>query len=356
MKAQPIRIGALALVAVSFFVSGCAPECVDFSDCADKGKAAQAEFTCDNGVCKAGSPFPGVDAGSAGGGTGGGTTGGGGGATGGGGGSTGGGGGSTGGGGGSTGGGGGSTGGGGGTTGGGGGTSGPQGAYTASLSAAQAVPASASTDTGAGTFTLSALSDGGYNLAWSVTHTIGGGGISGGLKTGLAGFPGTNVVAFSSFASPITGSLDLADPSEIAGGRVFVSLSKANNEIRGQIIPAGNRLWTAQLNTSTPGTTFGGAQFVAPTDGGLVSYLGEWTSDVVPTASHIHQGGAAGTGAVIVPLSLTADGGGLSGTFDPATLAAGDTDGGLYVNVHTSGAPGWPHSRADRQALTAPRS
>ncbi|MDP1824484.1 MAG: hypothetical protein Q8L48_14615 [Archangium sp.] len=112
MKAHPLKVAALASVAVSLFLysSSCAPECVDFADCADKAKAAKAEFTCESGVCKAGSPFP--DAGVGGGG---GTTGGGGGTTGGGGGTTGGGGGTTGGGGGATGGGGGATGGGGGT-------------------------------------------------------------------------------------------------------------------------------------------------------------------------------------------------------------------------------------------------
>jgi len=122
-----------AFVAAPFALTGCAPECVDFADCAEKAKAEKKEFTCESGVCKAGTPFP--DAGSAGGGggttgggggttgggTGGGTTGGGGGTTGGGGGTTGGGGGTTGGGGGATGGGGGATGGGGGATGGGGG-------------------------------------------------------------------------------------------------------------------------------------------------------------------------------------------------------------------------------------------
>ncbi|MDP1828916.1 MAG: Ig-like domain-containing protein [Archangium sp.] len=101
-----------AFVTAPFALTGCAPECVDFADCADKAKAEKKEFTCESGVCKPGSPFP--DAGTTGGG--GGTTGGGGGTTGGGGGTTGGGGGTTGGGGGST------TGGGGGSTGGGGGS------------------------------------------------------------------------------------------------------------------------------------------------------------------------------------------------------------------------------------------
>jgi hypothetical protein len=96
-----------ALVGVPFALlsQGCAPECVDKADCADKG----ANYTCVDNVCVVGNP-----AGDAG-------TGGGGGAMGGGGGTTGGGGGTMGGGGGTTGGGGGTTGGGGGTTGGGGG-------------------------------------------------------------------------------------------------------------------------------------------------------------------------------------------------------------------------------------------
>lgn len=334
---------ALTIITLSAGIglAGCIPNLTGAACVADDNCPSTQHCGADQ-KCQPGAP----DGGSAGGGGGGSPTGGGGGDTGGGGGTTGGGGGTTGGGGGTTGGGGGTTGGGGGTTGGGGGTTDggslippPQGPYIATLSAAQAVPPSSSSGTGEETFTLSALSDAGYNLSWSITHSLGSGGVSGGLKTGLAGFPGTTVVAFSNFATPITGSLDLADPNEIASGQVFVSLTKANSEIRGQIIPAGNSLWTAQLNTSTPGATFGGSQFVVPTDGGAVSYVGAWTSDVVPTASHIHQGGAGGTGNVIIPLSLSPDGGGFFGTFDRATLAAGDTDGGLYVNVHTTAAP-----------------
>ncbi|MDP2272734.1 MAG: ice-binding family protein [Archangium sp.] len=111
-----------ASIFVPFFLAGCAPECVDVFDC-------DPQFTCVNGACTAGSPFPdagsgGMGGGSAtGGGSGGGATGGGS-AVGGGGGSAvgGGGGGATGGGGGAaTGGGGGAIGGGGGATGGGGG-------------------------------------------------------------------------------------------------------------------------------------------------------------------------------------------------------------------------------------------
>lgn len=55
----------LALIAVPFLLvaTGCQPECVDYFDCATKAKAAGQEFTCDNGTCKAGTPFK-VDAGT----------------------------------------------------------------------------------------------------------------------------------------------------------------------------------------------------------------------------------------------------------------------------------------------------
>jgi hypothetical protein len=222
--------------------------------------------------------------------------------------------------------------------GGGGGTVDPAGAYVASLSRAQA-PGSASNETGSGTFTVLALTDGGYNLTWAVTHTAGGG-TTGGIRTGLAGFPGTAWIAFPSAASPVAGTQDItpAQADLVREGRTFVTFTRQSNEFRGQIIPAGNSLWTARLNTPTPGATFGGVQFVVPVDGGAVSYLGAWTADVAAELAHIHQGGPAGTGGVIVPLALTADAGGLSGTFDPATLEAGNTDGGLYVNVHTTDA------------------
>jgi CHRD domain len=67
-----------------------------------------------------------------------------------------------------------------------------------------------------------------------------------------------------------------------------------------------------------------------------VTYWGSWTGDVEATMSHIHQGGAAGTGNVVVPLTLTADAGGFSGTFPLVDLTnATNSDGGFYVNVHT---------------------
>lgn len=342
MKAERLKVAVLALFAVPLFLTGCAPECVDVYDCAAKAQKAGEPFTCDNGVCKAGSPFP--DAGS----------------------------GETGGGGGETGGGGGATGGGGGATGGGGGTTEDAGtdagvvdagmvdagtpdagtpdagqvdpnvgAYIASLSAAQAFPASSSTETGSGTFAVTAIGDGGYSLAATVTHSMTGGGITGGLDEGFAGFAGTTLAAFTSFASPITQTIALtpAQAANLARGGAYVTLTKANAEIRGQIIPAGNSLWTAQLETSTPGASRGGAQFVVPADGGAVSYYGTWTSDVVATASHIHQGGAGGTSGSIVGLSVFADAGGFSGTFPRVDVTTIDTDGGLYVNVHTAAAP-----------------
>ncbi len=68
MKAHPLKVAALALIAVPIYLysSSCAQECVDFADCAEKAKAAGQDYTCESGVCKPGSPFP--DAGSAGGG------------------------------------------------------------------------------------------------------------------------------------------------------------------------------------------------------------------------------------------------------------------------------------------------
>lgn len=57
---KTLRLAVLALIVVPLLVlaSGCQPECVDFSDCAAKAKAAKTEFTCISGVCKEGSPFP----------------------------------------------------------------------------------------------------------------------------------------------------------------------------------------------------------------------------------------------------------------------------------------------------------
>ena len=55
---KTLRLTVLALFAVSTLIAGCSPECVDIYDCAAKAKAANADFTCVSGVCKAGSPFP----------------------------------------------------------------------------------------------------------------------------------------------------------------------------------------------------------------------------------------------------------------------------------------------------------
>jgi hypothetical protein len=352
LNALRLKAAALAAVAVPLLVlSGCAPECVDIADCADKAAAAGEEYTCVSGKCQPGSPFVLEDAGSSLE-TDGGETGGGGGATGGG--SGGGGGGEA-----DAGTGGGSGGGeadagtddagtgeqDGGTDAGQGTTDAgvladPTGAYAATLNGAQAT-GNASTQTGSGTFTVSGLADGGYAFSWMITHTVASGGATNGsIRTGLAGFPGTPWITFANANSPISGSQDItpAQAEEVRAGNTHVSITRMGAELRGQIIPAGNALWTARLNPPTPGATFGGVQFVAPLDGGAVSYLGAWTADVAAQMAHIHQGGPAGTGGVIVPLALTADARGLSGTFDPATLEAGDTDGGLYVNVHTTDA------------------
>ena len=56
--------------------------------------------------------------------------------------------------------------------------------------------------------------------------------------------------------------------------------------------------------------------------------------------SHIHQGGAAGSSSSLVALSVTADAGGLSGALVISDVNGIDTDGGLYVNVHTAAQPG----------------
>jgi hypothetical protein len=60
-----LKIAAvLALIAVPFVMGGCSPECVDLYDCAAKAKKANADFTCEAGVCKQGSPFPAEDGGT----------------------------------------------------------------------------------------------------------------------------------------------------------------------------------------------------------------------------------------------------------------------------------------------------
>lgn len=349
MTALQFRAAALAVAALPvLLLAGCSPECVDAADCASKAEAAPAEFTCVANKCVEGSPFNdgGVDEDGG----------------------TGGGGGSdedagTGGGGGGTSDGGGTTGGGGGSDGGntdagadaggidsgviddggvvldGGPTPGLAGAYAATLNGAQA--GSASSETGTGLFTVQGFPDGGYTFAWQITHTAGSGGAtSGGIRLGLAGFPGTAWITFPSGGSPILGSQPItpAQASDVREGRAFVQLVRQNLPFRGQIIPAGNRLWTARLDTLTPSGTFGGAQFVVPIDGGSISYLGEWSSEVEAQAAHLQQGGPGGSGAVLLTLALTADAGGVQGTFEPATLAAGDVDGGLQVNVSTTDA------------------
>jgi hypothetical protein len=177
-RKSPARAVEGALVAalgvVTFLVTpACAPECVDKFDCASKARPGEV-LACDNGRCVPGKPS-GTGGGSGGGAMGGGTGGGGtvGGGTGGGG--TGGGGtvgGGTGGGGATGGGVGGGMGGGGAVGGGAGGGESIAGTYTAKLTDTQEVPPNSQGTSGSGTFTLSELADGGYNVAWNVTHDI----------------------------------------------------------------------------------------------------------------------------------------------------------------------------------------
>ncbi|MFO0599024.1 MAG: hypothetical protein U0228_27190 [Myxococcaceae bacterium] len=67
MKLNRLKVVALAALmglTAPIVFSACSPECVDLYDCAAKAKAAKTEFTCESGVCKAGSPFPATDGGT----------------------------------------------------------------------------------------------------------------------------------------------------------------------------------------------------------------------------------------------------------------------------------------------------
>ncbi len=316
MKPQ-LRSAALALMAFSFVfaASGCARECIDLFDCAEQAKESGRAMTCVASKCTPANP---VDVGTGGGGGGGGETGGGTGGTGG--------------------------------TGGGedagsgddGGATVPPLEFVASLSGAQAVPTSSSAETGTGSFTVTDQGDGGFEFAWNVTHSITGA-VTGEFNLDLAGFPGRAWFTIEDAGSPIVGSrvIPAQEFGQVLGGATFVSLQQgsATSALRGQIIPAGHELWAARLDLATPDTTtFGGAQLLVPLDGGDVIYAGGWTLDVEATQARVLQGGAGETnGPVVADLTLlgaTAT----SGSFPRATLTAGDTDGGLSVNVHTSDA------------------
>lgn len=322
MKRQ-VKTEALALFAVPFvfLASGCTQECVDLFDCADKAKETGQAMTCVANKCTPATPSnTGGGAGGGGGETGGGAGGGGeeedaG------------------------------TGGGGGEedagTGGGGGVVVPPLDFVASLSGAQAVPVSSSTETGSGTFTLTDQGDGGFEFAWNVTHTLTGA-VTGEFNLDLAGFPGRPWFSIADAGSPVIGSriIPAAEFGQVLAGATFLSLQQgsATEEVRGQIVPAGHDFWAARLDLAAPSTTtFGGAQLLVPLDGGAVIYAGGWTLDVDATQASIQQGGAAETNGPVV-VDLTLQGNAASGTFPQATLIAGDTDGGLYVNVRTTDA------------------
>jgi hypothetical protein len=368
-RKSPARAVGGALVAAFGVVTvlvtpACAPECTDKFDCASKARPGEV-LTCDDGRCVPGNPSGtgggaggGAVGGGAGGGSdvGGGTGGGGGGAmdagAGGGGGDAdagaGGGGGDAdagaGGGGGDTDAG---TGGGGGDTdaGTGGGTGGGMsiaGTYTAKLTDTQQVPPNSQGTSGSGTFTLSELADGGYNVAWNVTHDIPNGLLlAAHIHTALGGANGPVLVSLgTSLQSPIVGNADItpAQALDLSEGRTYVNIHTTRNpggEIRGQILRPGQFLATAILAPVTRpdgGMTTGSGNLQAiltNPDGGpvfvpgesVVAYEGAWT--VTATKASVRIDLTDGGIEEIFVLTLTDGGLGAKGTAMPSSSSLG---------------------------------
>jgi hypothetical protein len=134
---------------------------------------------------------------------------------------------------------------------------------------------------------------------------------------------------------------------ELRAGRLYFNLHTAANPagaIRGQILRAGETLYTTQLTGTTqipPVTTTATGAFagIVSADRTTFTYAGSFTG-IMPLNAHVHLGAVGATGPVAFP--LTVSGTNLVGTQTfgvPDHLTALEA-GMTYVNLHTTAFPG----------------
>ncbi|MBX7099958.1 MAG: CHRD domain-containing protein, partial [Myxococcaceae bacterium] len=234
------------------------------------------------------------------------------------------------------------------------------GTYTARLNGAQELPPSGSAAEGTATVTLTRnASD--YSVSVSGTHSVTGSNLSAHLHTAIGGLSGNvevslNVTAQIALVPGTVGTLVAQTitnqvAQEIGLGRAYVNIHSqgfSGGEIRGQVLPSGAGLMTALLSGADQVPANGypagvaALQLVLRPDAGLGLYTGLWPQDVDAVAAHIHQGGpGASTASPFVNFTVNGDGHGATGTIDigpSSAFVTGNTDGGIYVNVHTSDA------------------
>jgi hypothetical protein len=192
----------------------------------------------------------------------------------------------------------------------------------------------------------SARVDGGASVvSWAGTHSAGTEltlrfGAPGGL--GLQqGFTPDIVLGTDGGATNGSTAAPVAVTGGLASHLAFVEVRTGATTIaRGQVLPRPSGYATVQLPLADGGVA-GGGHFVIPIDGGVPiagrsSYLIDFPGLDAVDSAVVRQGGAGGTGPLILTLQLAQGVGQATravGFFDAASLAVANTDGGVYVEA-----------------------
>ena len=235
--------------------------------------------------------------------------------------------------------------------------------FTATLSAAQEVPATTSTATGtatmwydtvANTFTLDVKVQGMANTVSNSHIHEGAAGVSGGVVTGL----GTESV-YTRSGDNLTGSFSGltygGTPTTLLSGGAYINLHSSTfpgGEIRGQLWADNVELWAHLTPGQEPGSVTSGAYGAAqltlnPTTNkyDLILFIYNFTNTLAN--SHIHEAPAGTNGGVKNGLGAADIYNKVGNTYSQVwddVAYAGDVlkllNGGAYINVHSNVYPG----------------
>ena len=215
--------------------------------------------------------------------------------------------------------------------------------YVATLTGAQETPPVTSAGTGTSAVIVDAA---GANIRYHVKVT----GITptaAHIHNGLGGIAGPVVHPLTPVATTIDGTVAAlaTDAADLADGHFYVNVHttlNAGGEIRGQLMVAGETLYTAIMSPANEvppvvgSTAEGGAQFILNYAKSSIRYEAAF-KNLVATAAHIHTGAVGINGNVLYPLTLDAAKKGAKGT--QAVVAADVTAldaSGLYANAHST--------------------
>ena len=219
--------------------------------------------------------------------------------------------------------------------------------WVARLTGAQAAPPVTTSATGHMAFVLNAEQD---NLRYHmITTDLAPTAVR--IQTGIAAMAGGPVVyTLTPAAGTMDGVLtvDGVDLQNLADRHWYVNVisgANPNGELRGQLLLAGETLYSASIVGGnevppTPSTATGAAQFVLAPNGTTLMYEAVYVG-LLANAAHIHFGLPGVNGVVVYPLTMTGAGSGSKGavTINTADLLNLNTFG-YYVNAHVFGKPG----------------